>query len=32
MLETSRLVEANVNMIKTQDEMISGLITRVLKA
>ena len=32
MLETSRLIEANVNMIKTQDEMLSGLISRVLKA
>ena len=32
MLETSRLMEANVNMIKTQDEMLSGLISRVLKA
>ncbi len=32
MLETSRLIEANVNMIKTQDEMLSGLVSRVLKA
>ena len=32
MLETSRLIEANVNMMKTQDQMLNGLISRVLKA
>ena len=32
MLETSRLFEANVNMIQTQDQMLSGLISHVLKA
>ena len=32
MIETSRLVEANVNMMKTQDQMLQGLIARVLKA
>ncbi len=32
MLETTRLIEANVNMIKAQDEMHSALINRVLKA
>ena len=32
MLDTTRLIEANVNMIKTQDEMLSTLISRVLKA
>lgn len=32
MLETSRLVEANINMIQTQDQMLNGLISRILKA
>ena len=30
--ETTRLFEANVNMMKTQDQMISELVNRVLKA
>jgi flagellar basal-body rod protein FlgF len=32
MIEASRLIEANVNMMKTQDQMLAGLISRVLKA
>ncbi len=32
LIETSRAVEANLNMMKTQDEMLSGLINRLLKA
>ena len=32
MLETTRLIEANMNMIKTQDQMLSTLVSRVLKA
>ena len=32
MLETSRLIEANVNMIKTQDESLNSLVSRVMKA
>jgi flagellar basal-body rod protein FlgF len=32
LIETSRLLEANVNMMKTQDQMMSGLVSRVLKA
>lgn len=32
MLETTRLVEANINMIQTQDQMLNGLISRILKA
>ena len=31
MIETSRAVEANVNMMKAQDEMLSGLISRVMR-
>jgi flagellar basal-body rod protein FlgF len=32
MIETSRLFEANVNMMKTQDQMINELVSRMLKA
>ncbi len=32
MIEASRLFEANVSMMKTQDQMLSSLISRVLKA
>ncbi len=32
LIETSRLVEANLNVMKTHNEMIQGLIERVLKA
>lgn len=32
MIETSRAVEANINMMKAQDEMLSGLINRVMRA
>ena len=32
MIETSRLLEANVNVMKTHNEMLQGLIERVLKA
>ena len=32
MLEASRLFEVNINMIQTQDQMLSGLISHVLKA
>jgi len=32
MIETSRLVEANINVMKTHNEMLQGLIERVLKA
>ncbi|MHB8898369.1 MAG: flagellar hook-basal body protein [Thermoguttaceae bacterium] len=31
MIETSRLLEANLNMMKTQDEMLDGLIGRLLR-
>jgi len=31
MIESARILEANVNMIKTQDQTISGLVNRVLK-
>jgi flagellar basal-body rod protein FlgF/flagellar basal-body rod protein FlgG len=31
MIETSRAVEANVNMMHAQDEMLSGLINRVMR-
>ncbi len=31
MIEASRAVEANVNMVKSQDEMLSGLINRVMR-
>jgi len=31
LIEASRAVEANVNMIQTQDQMLSGLVTRVLR-
>jgi len=30
MIEATRAIEANVNMMRTQDEMLSGLITRVM--
>lgn len=32
LIETSRLVEANINVMKTHNEMIQGLIERVLTA
>jgi flagellar basal-body rod protein FlgF len=32
MIEASRYFEANVNMMKTQDQMLSSLVNRVLKA
>ncbi len=32
MIETSRLVEANLNVMKSHNEMLQGLIERVLKA
>jgi flagellar basal-body rod protein FlgF len=32
MIEASRMFEANVNMMKAQDQMIGGLVNRVLKA
>jgi len=32
MIEASRLFEANVSMMKTQDQMLGSLISRVLKA
>ncbi len=31
LIETSRIMEANINMMKTQDQMLSGLVNRVLK-
>ena len=31
MIEASRAVEANINMMKSQDEMLSGLINRVMR-
>jgi flagellar basal-body rod protein FlgF/flagellar basal-body rod protein FlgG len=31
MIEASRMLQANVNLMKTQDEMIGGLVNRVLK-
>jgi flagellar basal-body rod protein FlgF len=31
LIEASRLLEANVNMLKTQDQMLGGLVNRVLK-
>ena len=32
MIEASRILEANVNMMKYQDKMLNGLVNRVLKA
>jgi flagellar basal-body rod protein FlgF/flagellar basal-body rod protein FlgG len=32
MIETSRMIEANINIMKTHNEMLSNLIDRVLKA
>ena len=32
MIETSRAVEANLNMMRTQDQMLSGLVNRVMRA
>ena len=32
MIETSRLLEANINVMKTHNEMLQGLIERILKA
>lgn len=31
MIETSRLLEANLNMMKAQDEMLNGLVNRVMR-
>ena len=31
MIETSRLFEANLNMMKTQRQMLNGLVNRLLK-
>jgi flagellar basal-body rod protein FlgF len=31
MIEASRLAEANINLMKAQDQMLSGLISRILK-
>ena len=31
LIETSRILEANINLMKTQDQMLSGLVNRVLK-
>jgi len=32
MIETSRLIEANINVMKAHNQMLEGLIGRVLKA
>jgi len=32
LIEASRAVEANLNMMRTQDEMLSGLVNRVMRA
>jgi len=32
LIETSRAIEANVNMMQTQDQMLAGLVNRVLRA
>ena len=32
MIEASRAVEANINMMQTQDEMLSGLINRLMRS
>lgn len=32
MIEASRVLEANVNMVKTQDEMLSGLVNRLMRS
>jgi flagellar basal-body rod protein FlgF/flagellar basal-body rod protein FlgG len=32
LIEASRAVEANINMMQTQDQMLSGLVNRLLKA
>ncbi len=32
LIKTSRAIEANINMMKIQDEMLSGLVNRVLRA
>lgn len=32
LIETSRAVEANLNMMQTQDQMLSGLFGRLLRA
>jgi flagellar basal body rod protein FlgC len=32
MIETSRMLEANLNVMKSHNEMLSGLIERILKA
>jgi flagellar basal-body rod protein FlgF len=32
LIETSRAIEANVNMMQTQDQMLSGLVTRLMRS
>jgi flagellar basal body rod protein FlgG len=32
MIEASRAVEANLSMMRAQDQMLSGLVTRVMRA
>jgi flagellar basal body rod protein FlgG len=32
LIETSRLAEANINLMKAQDDMLNGLVSRILKA
>ena len=32
MIEASRAIEANLSMVQTQDQMLSGLVTRLMKA
>ena len=32
LIEASRAVEANLNMMQTQDEMLSGLVNRLLRS
>ena len=32
LIEASRLLEANINLMKAQNQMLDGLISRVLKA
>ena len=32
LIETSRAIETNINMMQTQDQMLSELVSRVLKA
>jgi flagellar basal body rod protein FlgG len=32
MIETTRAIEANVNMMQTQDQMLSGLVNRLMRS